>query len=339
MAQSVTPPDLIEHSEEPHDQGEQQPGKEITGKSPMQIAIGRLRRDKIAMLCLFIVVFFVFIAIFAPLISKAFGVSTATNPPSEFLNPITGMPKIGPPYNGFIMDHPFGLSPKEANDNLAYWLYGARTSLLIASIATILSAITGIVMGLIAGFAGGIVDRIVSFFIDFFLTIPFLLAALVMAPILNQRFAESPNYGTIQMFSLIIVLWVFGWMGMARLIRGEVLSLREREFVQSARVIGMPTSRILIKELLPNLAAPIVISISLMLPAYVAAEAGLAYLGIGVTGAPSWGQTILKAATFKNFTEYPLYLWEPLLGIVLLVVALNLLGDAIRDALDPKTRR
>ena len=133
------------------------------------------------------------------------------------------------------------------------------------------------------------------------------------------------------------MLSLFGWMGVARLIRGEVLSLREREFIQAARVLGMPTRRILIKELLPNLAAPIVISVSLMLPAFVAAEAGLAFLGIGVTGGASWGQTINKAVPY--FETYPLYLWEPLIGIVALVLALNLLGDAIRDALDPKTRR
>jgi peptide/nickel transport system permease protein len=126
-------------------------------------------------------------------------------------------------------------------------------------------------------------------------------------------------------------------MGLARLIRGEVLALREREFIQAARVIGMPTRRVLFKELLPNLAAPIVVSTSLMLPAFVAAEAGLAYLGIGVTSRPSWGQTLLQAQTY--FKNYPLYLFEPLLAIVALVLALNLLGDAIRDAMDPKTRR
>ena len=139
------------------------------------------------------------------------------------------------------------------------------------------------------------------------------------------------------MVGLLIVLSMFGWMGVARLIRGEVLSLREREFVQAARVLGMPTPRILVKELLPNLAAPIVVSVSLMLPAFISAEAGLAYLGIGVTSRPSWGRTIDQAVGF--FDKYSLYLLEPLIGIVLLVLALNLLGDALRDALDPKTRR
>jgi peptide/nickel transport system permease protein len=180
---------------------------------------------------------------------------------------------------------------------------------------------------------------VLSFFIDAFLTIPYLLAALTLAPILNERFSLSDNYPTIQKASLITVLAVLGWMGTARLIRGEVMALREREFVQAARVMGMPTSRILFKELLPNLAAPIIISVSLMLPAFVAAEAGLAYLGIGVTDGISWGQTILKGTNLTFFREYPQYLWQPLLGVVALVLALNLLGDALRDALDPKTRR
>jgi peptide/nickel transport system permease protein len=248
-----------------------------------------------------------------------------------------GLPLEGPPNNGFDPDHPFGIAPRSADDNLAYWVYGARTSLTISAAATLFASVTGIVLGLTAGFLGGVVDKIISFFIDLFLTIPFILAALTIAPIINERFNLSDNYKWYQLGALVTVLAMFGWMGVARLIRGEVLSLREREFIQAARVIGMPTHRILIKELLPNLAAPIVVAVSLMLPAFVAAEAGLAFLGIGVTEIPSWGQTILKAVDF--FETYPLYLWEPLIGIVALVLALNLLGDAIRDALDPKTRR
>lgn len=136
---------------------------------------------------------------------------------------------------------------------------------------------------------------------------------------------------------MVSVLTIFGWMGMARLIRGQVLGLREHEFIQSAQVIGVPTRQILFKELLPNVIAPIVISISLALPGFVALEGGLSYLGIGITGAPSWGQTISGAANY--YDTYPLYLWPPVLGVAVLVLSLNLLGDAIRDAFDPKTRR
>jgi ABC-type dipeptide/oligopeptide/nickel transport system permease subunit len=335
-------PDTIGHASDgppPSDQ-ESPAAKEISGKSPMQIAFGRLIRDKIAVVCAFVTLFFILVAMFAGTICNIFNVSTETVLASQYLDVLGGglpKPEYGPPNGGFTIEHPFGIAPRTANDNLAWWVFGCRTSLSIAGLATLFAAVTGVVMGLIAGFMRGIVDRIISFVTDMFLTIPFLLAALTIAPIVNERFRESENYGQVQFWTLIGVLAFFGWMQIARLIRGEVLSLREREFIQSARVLGMPTRRILIRELLPNLAAPIVVAVSLMLPAFVTLEAGLAFLGIGVTEKPSWGQTITLAVDF--FETYPLYLYEPLLGVVLLVLALNLLGDAVRDALDPKTRR
>ena len=140
-----------------------------------------------------------------------------------------------------------------------------------------------------------------------------------------------------QFIALVAILTIFGWMGMTRLIRGQVLSLREREFIQAAQVMGVPTRRILFKELLPNLVAPIVVATSLALPGLITAEAGLSFLGIGINGYPSLGQTIADAQQYWD--QYPLYLWAPVLTITILVVTLNLLGDSIRDAFDPKTRR
>lgn len=316
--------------------------KEISGKSPLRIALGRLARDKIAVTCALVVLFFVICAVFAGPICSLFGVSLETPLASERVDGLNNnlpKPEMGPPFGPFTWEHPMGVAPRTGQDNLAYWLYGCRVSLLIATVASIFASVVGVVIGLLSGFLGGVVDKVLSFFVDMFLTIPFLLAALTLAPILNDRFNTSDNYSTIQKISLVCVLALFGWMGTARLIRGEVLSLREREFVQAARVMGMPTSRILFKELLPNLAAPIIISVSLMLPAFVALEAGLAYLGIGVTDGISWGQMILDAASPVYFRDYPQYLWQPMVGVVALVLSLNLLGDAVRDALDPKTRR
>jgi len=198
--------------------------------------------------------------------------------------------------------------------------------------------VVGIVVGLVAGFSRGWLDRIISFVIDLFLSFPFLLGALSLAPILVSRFGKTQeSLAQAQKISLIVILVLFGWMGLARLIRGQVLSLREREFIQAAQVIGAPTSRILFKELLPNLVAPIVIAISLGLPAYVAAEAGLSFLGIGLTGEPSLGQIIEKARAY--YETYPFYLFVPVGVVATLVLALNLLGDSVRDAFDPKTRR
>ena len=312
-------------------------GKKITGRSPTRIALDRLRRDKLAVVSATIVLFLVLCAIFAPLICKAFGIEGpyATNGAADLE---FNYPKLRPPFHPFTWDHPLGLTPNTAYDNLARLVYGLRVSLGIALGATLFSTIIGIVLGLIAGFARGWLDRVISFVIDLFLSFPFILGALALAPIITSRFAtEQDKLKWVQFIALMSVLVIFGWMYLARLIRGQVLSLREREFVQSAQVLGAPTSRILFRELLPNLIAPIVVSISLTLPGYVAAEAGLSFLGIGITGFPSLGQTILRASQY--YDTYPLYLYAPVVAVTILVVALNLLGDSIRDAFDPKTRR
>jgi peptide/nickel transport system permease protein len=278
------------------------------------------------------------VAIFAGPLCSLFGVSTDTVQASTRVNLIDGLPLKGPPNHGFDPDHPFGVAPGTGNDNLAWWIYGARTSLWLGLMATVGSTVIGVALGLVAGFVGGLVDTVISFFTDLFFTLPFLLAALVISPIISERFGTNIDfYNKLTFWTLVGILVVFTWMGTARLVRGEVLSLREREFVKAARVLGVPTHRILIREILPNLIAPIVVTISLGLPAFITAEAGLSYLGIGVQGRPSWGQTINGAT--KYWETYPLFLWEPVLGITALVVALNLLGDAIRDAFDPKTRR
>ena len=311
--------------------------QEIAGRSPTQIALDRLKHDKIAMICFGIVVIFVLIAVFAPLLTKLFGVALHQG------NPVTdtdqfSFPAFGPPDQGFTWKAPLGIAPKTGDDNLAEWFYGARTSLFVATVSTVAATLIGVVIGLMAGFSRGWLDRVINFFIDVFLSLPFILVALALAPIIVSRFGQQPDKLVFWQFTaLLVVLSLFGWMTLARLVRGEVLSLREREFVQAARVIGVPTRRILFKELLPNLIAPIIVSISLGLPAFVTAEAGLAYLGIGVIGVASWGQTINKAVEF--FNTYPLYLYAPVVGILFLVMALNLLGDAVRDAFDPKTRR
>ena len=333
-----------ELAEAPTGSEEAPEGKKLAGKSPTQIALERLRKDKLAVVCAGIVLLMVVIAILAPVISKVFHIypTTATIPydPANVLDFQTGLPLHGPPNHGFWLAHPLGLAPQTAVDNLAHLIYGLRTSLLVASIATIASIIIGVVLGLVAGFSRGWLDRIIMFVTDLFLSFPFILGALAMAPIIVEHFQKPGELGTltkVQLFSLIAILTIFGWMGLTRLIRGQVLSLREREFVQAAQVMGVPTSRILFKELLPNLVAPIVVATSLSLPAFVTAEAGLSYLGIGITGIPSLGQTINDAQDWWSL--YPLYLWAPVLTITLLVLALNLLGDSVRDAFDPRTRR
>ena len=319
-------------------------GKKLAGRSPTQIALERLRKDKVAVICSLICFLMVLAAILAPVITKIMNIyptaETIPYQPSDVLDFNTGLPINGPPNHGFWSAHPLGLAPTTGVDNLARLLYGLRTDLLIATIATVLSITVGVVLGLVAGFSRGWLDRIIMFVTDLFLSFPFLLGALAMAPIIVERFGQGNNLDRLakaQLIALIVILTIFGWMGLTRLIRGQVLSLREREFIQAAQVMGVPTRRILFKELLPNLVAPIVVATSLTLPGLVTAEAGLSFLGIGVTGIPSLGQTIADAQIY--WSTYPLYLWAPVLTITVLVVALNLVGDSIRDAFDPRTRR
>lgn len=314
----------------------------VAGKSPTQIALGRLRKDKMAVACVVVIVILVLLAIFAPLICKAWGIYwDVTNPkapdPASVLE-YDGYPAIGPPFHGFIWSHPLGLAPQTASDNLAYLLYGIRTSLIVSLSATIFSTIIGLVLGLLAGFSRGWLDRVISFVTDLFLSFPILLAMLALAPIIVSNFSTNlALLSKAQFIALISVMVVFGWMYLTRLIRGQVLSLREREFIQAAEVIGVPTRQILFKELLPNLVAPIVVATSLALPSFVALEAGLSFLGLGLIGIPSLGKMVSDATPY--YADYPLYLWAPVSIFILLTLSLNLLGDSIRDAFDPKTRR
>jgi peptide/nickel transport system permease protein len=307
------------------------------GKSPTRIALTRLRNDRIAVVCLVILVFFVVIAVFAPLLAKLEGQSyTALH---QDLIDDYGYPTIGP-----NSQHWFGVEPRLGRDLFARWVYGARPSLIVASLATVISTVIGVVIGLVSGFVGGWVDRVLSWVVDFVLSLPYLLFAIAVPAVIltvfvgNTEGVGAEQVANVRFYSLIFVLAFLGWANLARLVRGEVLSLREREFIQAARVIGVPTSKVLFKELLPNLVAPIVISTSLALPAFIVNEAALTVLGVGLTEpTPSWGVTISAATNY--YRADPLYLWLPVAGITILVLALSLLGDSIRDAFDPRTRR
>ncbi|WP_203821489.1 ABC transporter permease [Paractinoplanes ferrugineus] len=306
-------------------------------RSPTQIALARLRKDRVAMLCLGIFAFFVLIAVFAPLLAKLEGQDTTTL--HQDLLDDYGFPTISA-----TSEHWFGIEPRLGRDLFARFVYGARPSLIVAVTVTVITAFVGVVMGLLAGFMGGWIDRVISWVIDFVLSLPYLLFAIAVPAVILTLFvedattADTSEVTRARFFSLILVLSFFGWASLARLIRGEVLSLREREFIAAAKVLGVPTRNVLFKELLPNLVAPIIISTSLALPSYIVAEAGLTFLGVGlVEPTPSWGLTISNATTY--YRADPLYLWLPVLAISILVLALSLLGDSIRDAFDPRTRR
>lgn len=308
------------------------------GRSPMQIALERLRKDKIAMISLGVIVIFILIAIFAPLLVKMVGVN---DQPDNAALDFNGLPLFQT--NG---DHPFGVESGTGLDLFYKWAYGARPSLVIGIVAAALTVLVGATMGLIAGFLGGWVDRVINWFVDYILALPFILMVIGLVPILINRFGNPDSLGfvpperqaNIRFAAIIFVLVFFSWPTVARLVRGEVLSLREREFVQAARSLGMPTGRVIRKELLPNLLGPILVNLSVLIPGFISAEAGLSYLGVGL--APpinSWGQTISAGA--QQFQNYPLWMWIPAISVSLLVLALSLFGDAVSDAFNPQTRR
>ncbi|MDF8264178.1 ABC transporter permease [Luteipulveratus flavus] len=309
------------------------------GKSPTQIALERLRKDKVAIACLFVIGFFVLVAILAPVLVSIAGVDDQLH--LDQVNPLTGLASFQS-----NADHPFGVKARTGEDLFYQWAYGARPSLVVGIAASALTMVVGVTMGLLAGFLGGVVDTVVSWIVDFLLSLPFLLMAIGIVPIALQRFGNPDSSGfieegresTIRFIVLICVLVLFTWPTVARLIRGEVLSLREREFVQAARSLGMPTKRVVMRELLPNLTGPMIVNLTILIPAFIATEAGLSFLGVGLKDPTySWGQTISQGVTF--FDSYPIWMWIPTISVSLLVLALSLFGDAVSDAFNPQTRR
>ncbi|MFF2521694.1 ABC transporter permease [Streptomyces liangshanensis] len=309
-------------------------------RSPGQLAWRRFKRDKTGVVSACVVAFFFVVSICAPLIAKVYGKNPYTtygqNQPgllNEFTFPVK-------PNGGIDSHFWFGLEPGLGRDVFTFLLYGMRNSLLIATATTLLVTALGIVVGITAGYLGGKTDYLIGRLIDILLAFPSTLFFIAFWPVLISILV-SPEKNTpvwLTVVSLISVMTAFGWAPIARLLRGEVLALREREFVEAAKVTGASPARIIFKELLPNLWTPILIQATLALPLYVTTEAGLAFLGVGLTSpTPDWGVMIQRASqVYSNDITFLLF---PGVAMVIFVVTFNLLGDSVRDALDPKTRR
>jgi len=309
----------------------------VVGRTMRQLAWARLRRDRVAVISMFVLGIIVFIAAFGPVISKWIGVN-----PFDFNTKLlsdAGSLPLGP-LGGVSLDHPLGVEPLTGRDISARLLYGTRISLFIALSATFITVVVGTVVGIVAGYSRGRTDTLLSRFMDITLAFPLLLVIIAMSPVLEQRLQAwgLPKGNPSRIATLILVLSIFGWPYLARLIRGQVLSLREREFVEAAVSIGSSKRRILFRELLPNLWAPILVYATITMPGLIGAEAALAFLGISVIPpTPTWGSMLEESVGY--FTVDPFYFFVPLTMLLAAVLSFNLLGDALRDALDPKADR
>jgi peptide/nickel transport system permease protein len=306
----------------------------IAGRSLSQIAWRRLRRDKAAMAGGIFVLILTLIAIIAFIDPHIAGDPDAYNP--SLVDPTFSRP-LGP-WGGISLAHPFGVEPITGRDMLARVVDGSSYSLLIGFLATVLAVVIGVVMGIIAGFYSGWVDVTIARLMDVFLAFPLIVFAIALVGVIpNSMWGLSGN--NLHIAVLIFVIGFFAWPYMGRIVRGQVLSLREREFVDAARSIGARGPYILFRELLPNLWGPILVYATLLIPTNILFEAALDYLGVGlVPPTPSWGQMLSSAVTNGFYSLDPMYMIIPGLAIFITVMAFNLFGDGLRDALDPKTR-
>jgi ABC-type dipeptide/oligopeptide/nickel transport system permease subunit len=282
------------------------------------------------MAALIFIVLLILCAILAPLIVKLFGQRGPTAQSTKFLD------SFGTP-SGPSSDNLFGVDPL-GRSVFSRVLYGARVSLEVALIATAVSVTIGVTVGLIAGYFRGWIDTLLSRVIDILLAFPILLLAIGLASACSL--GNGCLGGLIQpgKWLVMLVIAFVNWTYIARIIRGQVLSLREKEFVDASRSLGASNGRILFRELLPNLVAPIIVYSTLIIPQNVLFEAALSFLGVGVQPPDaSWGQMIADATEIFDTAWW--YMMFPGAALLLTVLAFNLLGDGLQDALNPRASR
>ncbi len=303
----------------------------IVGRTPWQIFWGRFKQDKAAFVGLGFIALLVVIALTAPLIAKLVG----HGPNDQFLREMTdefGVPK-GPNAQFWFGGDTAG------RDLFVRVVYGARTSLSVARVATTISVLVGVTLGMTAGYFGGWVDTLISRTIDIVLSMPLLLFAIGIVAACSTSNEGClgglvrPGRGVV-----IFVIALFSWPYIARIVRGNTLSIREKEFIEASRSLGASNARIMFREVLPNLGAPIIVYATLIIPSNILFEAALSFLGLGVPQKiPSWGRQLSDAADLFHVAWWMMVF--PGIFLFLTTLAFNLVGDGLRDALDPKTGR
>jgi peptide/nickel transport system permease protein len=308
--------------------GEGLPPQRIEGRTPLQLAWIRLRRDRVAIGAGLTIILLILVAVFAGPITALIGHAAGVKvPKGEHFGPLyidrvhgltpSGVP-TGPSKHAFLGYDAIG------RDVLVRIIHGSRISLIIGLVSTTIAMLIGVNVGLFAGYFGGKIDMILSGLMDIVLSFPFLLTALVMVALFHAS-----------MWIAIMIIAFFGWVYIARIVRGQVLSLREKEFVEAARSLGASDLRIMFSDVLPNLVAPIIVYATLLIPTNIIAEASLSFLGLGVPPpTPTWGQMLSESQELYTVAWW--YFLFPGLALLITVLAFNLLGDGLRDALDPR---
>ncbi|MEV5503571.1 ABC transporter permease [Nonomuraea fuscirosea] len=307
-------------------------GKTIQGRSLSRIAWMRLRRDKIALGGGLIVVLLILVAIFSGPIIAAFG-----HPPLEFhqdaIDQSTLLPKGA--FGGMSSEYLLGVEPVNGRDIFSRIVAGAWISLLIGFLATLLSVVIGTTLGVVAGYFGGWVDQVIGRLMDVFLAFPLLVFAIALAGVIPDKGFGLEGNG-LRIAMLIFIIGFFSWPSIGRIVRGQTLSLREREFVDAAKSLGARHGYILFREVLPNLLAPILVYATLLIPTNILFEAALSFLGVGINPpTPTWGGMLSEAVRFYTLPHFVLF---PGLAIFITVLAFNVFGDGLRDAFDPRAR-
>ena len=317
----------------------------VAGRSPRQLAIARYRADRLSMVSFYASTFIVLCAIAAPIL-----VAVGVLDPYTFHQDLLAEDGVNPTgaFGGVSWSHPLGVEPGTGRDLLSRIMLAMTWSLGIALTATLFTVLVGVILGIISGFSGGFVDGTVGRVIDLTLSFPVTMMLLALsAPmvlLLRTSVADFPGLGWLEDRDLasglyvILILAVFGWPPMARVIRGQVLSLREREYIEAAKLMGASRRRLYFKEVLPNVWAPILVFFTLLVPAYISAEAAFSFLGVGIKPpTPTLGNILANSVSYTSAD--PTFFFLPGVVLVVTVVCFNLVGDGARDALDPKTNR
>lgn len=291
----------------------------IEGRTPFQLAFARLRRDPVAIVSAVIILLIVLVALTAPLIAELVGWGPDQQDRENGLTP-QGLP-VAP-----SSEHWWGTDDL-GRDILVRTAYGARISLLVGLVATVTATVGGVVVGLLAGYFRGVTDTVLARFMDVVLSFPFLLFAIALVSVVGRSLGIS-----------VFVIAFFEFAAIGRIVRGQTLSIREKEYVEAARSLGAGAARIMFVDILPNLVAPVIVLATLLLPTAIVFEATLSYLGLGVPlPTPSWGNMISDSQAFYRVAWW--FVLFPGLALLLTTLCFNLLGDGVRDALDPRTER